>query len=230
MRRDPKERLTIDKLAELHPRLYHMAEEGSWESIRDRGLLSTTALLDLFEIAGAERKQIEAERRPQGVVIAHRDHGRAVIRDNVPMSDSALLKCLENGTPREWYELLNRRVFFWTERERLMRLLGAKAYRGKRQLVITVETAALLASHSAKVTLSPINSGSTIMRPVPRGLGTFRTIEDFPYGEWRMKGRARKNVVVELAVDYSVPDLADHALSAEHVEGGRTTDTLWTRD
>lgn len=230
MRRDPNERLTPRRLAELHPRLYHMAEAGSWESIRERGLLSTAALLDRFEITGADRERIESQRRPESVEIVHPEHGRAVIRDNIPMTDSALLNCLEDCTPRDWYRLLNRRVFFWTERERLMGLLGAKAYRDRRQLVITVDTAALLDRHADRVTLSPINSGSTIMKPVPRGLGTFRRIADFPYGEWRMKGRGPKKVVVELAVDYSVPDLADFALRAEHMEGGETTEVLWEAD
>lgn len=230
MRRDPHERLTAEKLARLHPRLYHMAEAGSWDSIRERGLLSTTALLDLFEVGGEQREAIESMRRPQSVEIVHPEHGRVVIRDNIPMRDSALHKCLEDCTPREWYELLNRRAFFWTERERLNGLLDARAYRGKRQLVITVDTAALLARHADRVTLSPINSGSTIMRPVARGKGTFRRILDFPYGEWRTRGRAPTKVVVELAVDHSVPDLADFALRAEHVEGLRTVEVLWEAD
>jgi hypothetical protein len=34
------------------PRLYHMAEADTWDSIREHGLLSTSALLDLFEIKG----------------------------------------------------------------------------------------------------------------------------------------------------------------------------------
>lgn len=230
MKRNPEERLTAEKVASLHPRLYHMAEAGSWESIKAHGLLSATALLDLFEIRGDLRERIESVRRPESIEIVHPVHGRAVIRDNIPMRDSALLKCLEDCTPRAWYELLNRRAFFWTERERLMRLLGAKAYRTKQQLVITIDTAKLLARHAAQVTLSPINSGSTIMRPVSRGLDTFRRIEDFPYGEWRMKGRAPTKVIVELAVDYSVPDLADFALRAEHLEGGRTTEIIWEAD
>lgn len=204
-----------------------MAEVGSWQSIREHGLLSTTALLDLFEINGVLREQIESERRPESVEVVHPEHGRAVIRDNMPMRDSALLKCLEDCTPREWYELLNRRVFFWTERERLLRLLGAKAYRAKRQLVITIDTAKLLACHAPRVTLSPINGGSTLMRPAARGFGTFQPIKEFPFGEWRMRGRVPTKVIVELAVDYSVPDLADFAVRAEHLEGTRTTEVIW---
>ena len=47
--------LTPAYISERWPRLYHMAEAGSWPSIKERGLLSTTALLDLFELEGESR-------------------------------------------------------------------------------------------------------------------------------------------------------------------------------
>ena len=54
-----------------YPRLWHMAEAGSWDGIRERGLLSTTALLDLFEINGARRLELKSARRPASVAITH---------------------------------------------------------------------------------------------------------------------------------------------------------------
>jgi len=54
--------VTDAELAELLqdcPTLYHMAERGSWPSIREHGLLSTSALLDLYGKQGAEREAIE---------------------------------------------------------------------------------------------------------------------------------------------------------------------------
>ena len=53
--------MTEGELAELIrdcPTLYHMAECGSWPSIRRHGLLSTSALLDLYGVQGAERDVI----------------------------------------------------------------------------------------------------------------------------------------------------------------------------
>jgi hypothetical protein len=41
--------VTDEELAQLvtdNPVLFHMAERGSWDSIREHGLLSTSALLD----------------------------------------------------------------------------------------------------------------------------------------------------------------------------------------
>src|SRR5207253_9605742 len=86
------------------PQLYHMAEAGTWKSVRREGLLSTTALLDAFEIDGDLRCQIESCHRPECITISHPRLGTAVIRDQKPMSDRGLGKCLQGMTPREWYE------------------------------------------------------------------------------------------------------------------------------
>ena len=86
--------MTNDELDELIsdcPILYHMAESGSWKSIQEFGLLSTSALLDLFEIEGARREEIESNRRPNNVIIEHRSHGAAVVRDQKPMDDAGSL-------------------------------------------------------------------------------------------------------------------------------------------
>lgn len=223
------ETLTPQKLAASSPFLYHMAAVDSWSSINEHGLLSTTALLDLFGYKGQEREEIESHRRPKDYVIKHPTYGQAVIRDNLPMSDRALSKCLVGYTNREWYELLNRRVFFWLSRERLFKFLDAREYRARRQTVITVSTTELLARHAHRVTLSPINSGSTIRKPAPRGVATFRSISEYPFEHWRRKRRSRKSAVVELAVDYSVPDIRDLATKVEHVEHGKVVETVWER-
>src|SRR5487761_778376 len=101
-------------LVQYYPRLYHMAHEGAWPSIERHGLLSTTALLDLFEIDGARREQLESSRRPKSEEIAHAKHGRALLRDQIPLNEKKLITALEDDiTPQEWYRLLNRKVFFW---------------------------------------------------------------------------------------------------------------------
>src|SRR5687767_5678188 len=96
-----------------------MAAAGSWPSIRQRGLLSTTALLDLFEVTGSERGAIESEHRPDTIRITHPRYGEAYVRDHKPMRESALRQCLQGMTPREWYRTLNRRVYFWPTEARL---------------------------------------------------------------------------------------------------------------
>jgi len=120
-----------EKLAELYPRLYHMAEADSWESIRKRGLLSTSSLLSLFDIDSESRRTIELCKRGRPHEIKHEKYGRAVIRDQLPIVESKLRACLQDCSPEEWYAFLNGRVFFWLCEERLHVLLGAKTYRNK---------------------------------------------------------------------------------------------------
>lgn len=198
-----------------------MAEDGSWESIRRHGLLSTSALLDRFEIEGEERLAIESARRPEIVRVEHSDHGVALVRDNKPMQEKSLERCLYGGTtPREWYEHLNRRVFFWVEWKRLLKLLGARAYKDRPHLVLEVDMAKLLERYAGRVVLSPINSGATFaMNPAPRGPDTFRCIADHPDDK----------PVVELTVDYAVPDVADLTLSVSRWHGAERPKEVWRR-
>jgi hypothetical protein len=195
--------LELDPLISWYLTLYHIAEDESWENIRKHGLLSTSALLDRFEIEDEQRFTIESARRPEIVRIEHPEHGAAFIRDIKPMQERSLEKCLHDMTPREWYEHLNRRVFFWVEWKRLLKLLGARAYRDRPHLVLEVDIAELLKRHAERVLLSPINSGATFaLGPAPRGPDTFRRIADHPNGK----------PIVELSVDYAVPDIAEFTL------------------
>lgn len=117
--------MNLEKLIELYPRVYHMAERGTWGSIQQRGLMSTTAVLDHLEVADGERARFESEHRSQKMDVRADHPSNIVLRDQKPMPEGRLLQALMNGTtPRQWYELINDKVFFWVEEERLHRLLG----------------------------------------------------------------------------------------------------------
>lgn len=209
--------ITIDELVELHPQLFHMAEEGTWPSICDLGLLSTSSLLDQFEINGEQRTRIEATNRREQIIITHPKYGAAVIRDQIPMTESALEKCLVGLAPHEWYRLLNKRVFFWTRSDRLARLFNARAYRGKTHCIITIDTTRMLEQYADRVRLSPINSGSTIFKPQPRGLDTFLPMSQYPFEHWSQK-RSRSTAIVEVTIDYGVPDIKDFVTDVVHMK------------
>jgi hypothetical protein len=204
-----------------------MAEQGTWPSIKSHGLLSTSALLDLYGINGEERRRIETCRRAESVTIRHHKYGSAVIRDQKPMSDSALLKCLDGMTPTQWYRLLNKRVFFWVTPERALGLLSARAYRDHQHTVLTIDTAKLLDHHLKRVTLSPINSGSTVYKPQPRGRDTFSTLAKYPFDEWQEKRRSAIKAVVELAVDYDVPNIDELVLRVERRKQARVLEVIY---
>lgn len=192
------------------PTLYHMAERGSWASIKQRGLLSTSALLDLYSIHGWERRRIEWQHRPASVQITSDGLPAAVVRDQIPMSDSDLRRCLpDHLSPSDWYAILNSKAFFWLSEERLHRLTGAKAYRNQEHDVIEVDSRSLIETHRESIWLCPINSGCTKPMPRARDESVFARIDDYPYSHWRKK-RSKQERVVELAVDHGVPDIRGH--------------------
>lgn len=198
-----------------------MAEFDSWPSIGCYGLLSTSALLDLFQVQEPDRSTIESEWRPASVPISHPDHGMAIIRDQGPMDPSSLIPQLDRMTASEWYRLLNGKSFFWATKQRLLRFLNARPYKNKVHDVLTVSTSELLKRHSGRITLADFNTGVTAFGPRRRrGPETFKTIEDFPLGKTNPE-------IVEIVVEYHVPDVAEFTLRVEQWRGRELQRTVW---
>ncbi|MES2178016.1 MAG: hypothetical protein V4550_09145 [Gemmatimonadota bacterium] len=219
--------MQIDDLIARYPRLYHMAEDGSWASIKRDGLLSTRALLDHYEVDEKTKARLYSHHRPESVTLSHPAYGRAVVRDQKPMDDRGLERALGGAlTPRAWYELLNDRVFFWLTEERLTRLLGARAYRSRQHTVLTLDSAPLIRKYAARITLSPINSGCTKPMPQPRGLSTFRRVADYPFDAMLAKRGARGDPIVELAIDSGVGDIAQYVIRVEQRRGPEVLEVL----
>jgi hypothetical protein len=214
---------------EKHPRLYHMAAADSLRSIMKHGLLSTSALLDLFEYSGKKRVAIEACHRPESIQIVHRSHGTAMIRDQKPMSDKGLQKCLEGMSVEAWYRLLNSKVFFWLSEARLRRMLHARPYRQIHHCVLIIDTKSLLTEHEDNIYLSPMNSGCTKPYPHERGRTTFRKIKDYSYDFWRKRRGNSGDTIVELAVAGRVPDIMSHVIRVERRKDDTIIEKIWER-
>lgn len=217
-----------EEIAAHYPRLFHMANGGSWPSIRQHGLLSTHSLVDLYEVPQPLRAEILTSRRSTSIQLDHNGLATAVVRDQLPLREKTLEGCLTDMTLGQWLDTLNSRVFFWLDEPHLETLLGAKAYRNEAHDVLTIDTAALVERDSSQVRLSPINSGSTLYNPRPRGSKTFLPIEDYPFAERR---RARgKAAIVELAVEGGVERIEEVAIRVERRRcNGATEKVLWER-
>lgn len=200
----------LEELITNCPTLYHMAERGSWNSIKRFGLLSTSALLDHYAVAPPRRTEIESQHRPESVEIIGAGLPRAVVRDQIPMSDAGLRRALPDRlSPSDWYELLNAKAFFWLSQDRLHKLTNAKAYRDQEHDVLEIETRSLIYAHRDAIWFCPINSGCTKPMPHPRDESVFSRIPDYPYAHWRQR-RGPRERVVELAVDHAVSDIEQH--------------------
>ena len=209
-----------EHLIARYPRLYHMAELGAWETIRRHGLLSTKALLKLFNVREPWRSAMESEWRRTGIVVCHPEYGCAAIRDQSPMAPSKLARALTNMDPPEWYKLLNGKVFFWSTESRLRTFLQAKSHMDRPHDVLTVCTRSLVEQHAAKITLSPINSGTVRSPKHTRGSDTFRTMADY-------RCRRGAECFVELAVEGGVLDMERHTLSLDRWLGATHQENIW---
>jgi len=209
--------MTPEDLSALHPLLFHVTVAGACEGIRRHGLLPTSRLLDLFEIAGEARGRLERTRRPGRTPISHPVHGSAVLNDQLPMSEAALAKCLDDGlAPADWLALLNRRVFFWSDEAGFAGLLGARANRNRALEVLVVETLPLARAYADRIELSPINSGATLRKPARRGLPTFTPLLELSYREWRRK-RGGKDRIKEVTVLGGIPDFASYVRDVRRI-------------
>ncbi len=202
------------------PRLYHMAERDSLPSILEHGLLSTSSLLDLYGLTGKDRREIESELRAKSIPIDAAGLGRAVVRDQCPMSDLTLRECLRGGLkPKDWLHLLNARVFFWVSQERLHGLLNARNYAKDEHDVLILDTRTVIEDYKDKIDLCPINSGATIPWKHPRDSKSFLPINQYPWADWIKKRGKKGQTVVELTVKGGVKDVERHLVEAWRMKG-----------
>jgi hypothetical protein len=208
----------IDELVRHYPRLYHMATEGSWESIRVNGLMTTEQLVDTCAPTPVVRQQILTATRPRTVALEHPGGHQVSIRDQAPLRAPFREQVLVDVTLTEWLTILNNRVFFWLQPERLAGLLNARRYRDSAHDVLTVDTASLVDAHLSDIRLSPMNSGATLYPGAPpRGTMTFQAIADYRFMVGPRGGI--RTPVTELAVIGGVRDIANHVIQVERRQG-----------
>ncbi|WSZ93536.1 hypothetical protein OG990_16505 [Micromonospora sp. NBC_00858] len=135
--------MDVEELIARHPRVFHTMSAIAWPSVQRHGLLSTQQLIDLFGLDAGERERLLSAPRKQSTVLRALGLPPAVIRDQKPMKFVA-----EKIDPRssltEYLAAINSRVFFWASAERLDRLRQAKEYRTEDQVVLHVDTRALV--------------------------------------------------------------------------------------
>lgn len=199
--------------------IYHLAEATNWPFIERHGLLSTRALLDLFNIYG-QQVCIEQCHRPERMVLPN----GIVLRDQKPMPPEALKRCLVGMTPAQWYTLLNSKVFFWLDVERLNRI--RRVYNQLPQIVLVIESKKLLRQYAERTTLTPINTGNARRQPARRGRQTFVPYNTWLESRWASEvealgtRRSSSHKPVELTVADAVPDVMNFVLDVRWLRAG----------
>lgn len=212
-------KMTIDEFIRANQCnvLYHMSEKNQWPNIKELGLWSTSALLDICGVTGTKRSKIESQLRRTKVPIEHPNYGVLVIRDQFPMLDwpkqGIYLDELLYVPREDWLKFLNSKVFFWVSRYELIKMLCAYKYSGKSQWIITVNTRTLLQQYVDKAYVSDQNSGS-LYSGRKRGPSTFVPLAKSPI----------KSNIIELAIDYGIPNISDFVISVHEWIGKKVND------
>jgi hypothetical protein len=140
-----------------------------------------------------------------------------LIRNQKPMPPTALARCLKSGlTPEDWFELLNSKVFFWLDIERLNR--QRHACKDAPQVALVIDATRLLSRYSTVASVAPINTGNAMRAAAPRNRSTF-----VPYERWVVDGwndevipgatrRPANHRPVELTIDNAVPDIMEYVM------------------
>lgn len=211
----------------LPDRIYHLAEAANWPSIQRQGLLSADRLMD---VAGLSRSDRDRLRRTQR--LAHSELRNGVqIRDQCPMPPTALAQCLCDMEPADWYALVNARVFFWLNVNRLNRQKAACEPRP--QVVMAVDTAALVATYEKRVAVTPINTGNARRKPARRGSATFVPLAEWARSGWASEAaalsiplRRKSHQPVELTVIDAVPDILRFVVGIFAIPAGQPFDEM----
>ncbi|TWO73259.1 hypothetical protein FN976_01915 [Caenimonas sedimenti] len=215
--------MTPGQLVAAYPRVYHMAEAGTWPSIRQHGLLSSNEVARRSGAQGAAAAALIRGHRAGKVTVSVPGLGDLVLRDQIPMHPDRISRALPPGmSAGDWYELINERVFFWAEEHRLHRLLNGKEYGHLEHDVLTLDTASLVQAHHDRIRLCHMNSGNTFPAMTKRGPEIFKPIADY---EVTRTGRPRK-AVVEVTVLGGVPDIRRHVVEARRMRGEQVLGVL----
>lgn len=203
--------------------IYHLAETANWPSIQQHGLHSAHELIRVSGLDADAQLHLERTQR-----LTHTELPSAAwIRDQRPMPPGALASCLVGGlSPADWYALVNARVFFWVDPDRLNRQRAACGSRP--QVVLCVSTAKLIDAHRDHIAVTPINTGNARRKPARRGAATF-----VPYADWVRSGwesessqlgiplRKRSHKPVEVTVLGSIPNAMEFVKTVSMLSRGQ---------
>ncbi len=201
--------------------VYHLIEASNWPFIEKEGLLSASSLLRMSSLSSEEVEAIERNQRPQKVVLPD---GR-VLRDQRPLPEAALKRCLIECEPSAWYKLINSKVYFWVDLARLNRV--RKAILTAPQVVLKVDAHALLAQYGSKAAVTPYNIGNAMRKASRRSCATL-----VPYSTWQVSGwqsesaavggkpRSRQHRPAELVVADAIPDIMKYVLEVRKLAPG----------
>jgi len=182
-----------------------MTKADNWALIERHGLLPVSKLAEMSTMPDGGAPILRRRRNtPLRLPIAG---GEAWVRDQGPIREQMLTRCLRGIPLEEWYAMLNERVFFFVRRADERKLCNA--YRTMDQCLVRIDGTALVNEYGRSAFVSRFNSGSVPRSPaIPRGPEIYVSASEV--------GRSiRPREIRELTIVGGVPNLADFVLSVD---------------
>jgi hypothetical protein len=193
-----------------------MIDIRNLKSVQAHGLLSTQKLAE--RSSNVDRSMLRQHRHKE----LYLDFG-AFIRDQGGMQRKSIARALRSGvTPEDWFELLNSKVFFWLDLDRLN--WHRQACNSESQVVLAIDAGRMLERYASVASVSPINPGYAMRTAAPRNHTTF-----VPYSKWVESGweseevpgasrRSRGLWPAELAITGQIPDIAQFVIGSVYMD------------
>ena len=172
------------------PKLYHLTFASNLQSIQQHGLMSSTALADHYAFTTEEREACIEKRR-----LCNQELYGITLRDQHAAPESKMKTCLVGVSIPDWLALLNSKVFFFLVLKKAQRM--AETYAAYKNILLEVDTKALLECHAKASFVCRFNSGSFLFKPTPRGRASY-----IPMAEFELR---KKSVPAELTVNEAIP-------------------------
>lgn len=177
----------IAKFVLSRPYVYHLSNRHNLEFILETGILYSTE--EIANIVKLESKGEFLTTRRRGCINLSRGKRSFHVRDQDPLSEVILSKCLETGwTIPKYVALLNSKVFFWPTVGDLEKHY-ARYERVKEDLIILrLNTEELFSVNKQQPKFCHLNSGGPRAsswhdgKGSPRGSTTFRVADEYPFG------------------------------------------------
>jgi hypothetical protein len=174
--------VTPDQFLHHCKRICHVGPAGAWERIKRHGFHTAEQLIQAATLDPETQAELLSTPRRESVHLWV-DGEEIVLRDQAPLlARKDLSSVLGDGIDTAaWIQMLNRRVYFFTDEVPMRKLLNKYVERDGAQDVIWLSPLRLFRAADGRIELAGQNAGAIAHRSGPqKTLKTFLPIARFP--------------------------------------------------
>ena len=173
--------MTPDQFLARCSQLWHVAPAGAWEAISTSGLQTAQQLIEAGDLDDEARAGLLSAPRAESVNFKVGEF-EVQLRDQELLVKTDISDRLAPGSDlSDWVRLLNRRVYLFTDKAAMQKMLDKYVERDGAQEVLTFSPRRLLEAVKPQLELAAQSSAATPRRSdPPKGRDSFLSITRFP--------------------------------------------------